>query len=111
MTDFERLRQDLAAVRIAHHLPGRIRLSFSGAAADRLPPVDMRRLQQLLESLEGVRTLRLNLLARSCTIEYDPQRIPDNAWADYLAGVDSAAAAEFDILLREKYREFFPALA
>jgi hypothetical protein len=93
MQDFERFQSYIPLIRIAHHIPGRIRFKLNQADA---------RIQQLAgqaghfgavwQGVPGIRSAKLNLLARSCTVEYDPQLIPFQAWPDLLDGVRSDAA-------------------
>ncbi|MBI5441199.1 MAG: cation transporter [Deltaproteobacteria bacterium] len=64
-------------VEIAHHIPGRIRLRIRGGAAELAGRVDVERAASFLP---GVRSIRLNLLARSIVIEYDPARIAPDLW-------------------------------
>jgi hypothetical protein len=107
MDGFDRLRQTLHAVRVAHHLPGRIRLKLEADPVGLPVPAaaDLNRFQDLLGKVEGVRDLRINLMARSCTVEYDPKIIPFDAWGDFLAGKPSAAAQVLEGILRRKYQE------
>ncbi len=83
-----------ARAEIAHHLPGRIRLRLR--AGEALPAVAgglaPERVRQAIAGLPGIRDVRLNLLARSCTIEYDDTTIPPQAWIDLAAGLPGAAA-------------------
>ncbi len=111
MDGFDRLRASIACVRIAHHLRGRVRLKLEGDLADLPRPSagQVRHFHTLLEDIEGVRSVRLNLLARSCTVEYDPAVIPMDAWDDFLAGVGSSAARVLEEILRAKYREIVSA--
>lgn len=85
-------------LRIAHHIPGRIRLKLVVDLAD--ADVDIlggaKRFHAALSGRAGIRSISLNPLARSCTVEYDTAVIPTSAWQDLLAGTHSAAA---DILL------------
>lgn len=104
MDGFDRLRRHLAAVRIVHHVRGRIRLRLD-ASPDLPASPDLSRFRVMLGRIEGVRALRLNLLARSCIVEYDPGVIPEAAWDDFLAGAESEAAAALEAILRRKYRE------
>lgn len=81
-------------LRIAHQVAGRVRLRLDGALAD---APELRRfgpavLQRVLGAASGLRDVRLNPLARSCVIEYDNKLIPDPAWPDLLAGLDTPAA-------------------
>ncbi len=107
MDGFDRLRAGIACVRVAHHLRGRIRLKLDGEPEGLpLPSAEqVRHFHTLLQDIEGVHSVRVNLLARSCTVEYDPAVIPMDAWSDFLAGARSAAAATLEDILRAKYRE------
>jgi hypothetical protein len=49
--------------------------------------------------------VQVNLLARSCTVHYDPEVIPERAWGDFLAGAASEAAAVLERILHDRYRE------
>lgn len=90
---------------IAHHVPGRIRLKLSpGAALPKglaLPPGEALRAAFL--NIPGVNGLRLNLLARSCTIEYDPQRIAPDAWEDLLGKKPALQNSALFSLLQQAY--------
>lgn len=80
-----------ALLSIAHHIPGRVRLKLSGA-----PPagggMDVQAVIATLSAIDGVLTVSVNPLARSCTIEYDAKRIAARAWSDLLAGTPSPEA-------------------
>lgn len=108
MNAFDRLREGLGYVRIVHHLRGRIRLRLdSGAEKLRPQPgaAAVPQLQALLQDIRGIHSVRVNVLARSCTVEYDPAVIPAEAWSDFLGGTRSAAAGILEGILREKYQE------
>ncbi|MCQ8130877.1 heavy-metal-associated domain-containing protein [Methylomonas rivi] len=107
MPTFEQLCGYLNKVRIAHHIRGRIRLRLEAYPKELPLPGrgDTEQLQSLVEQAAGVRSVRINLLARSCLIEYDPAVIPDQAWRDFIAGVSSAAALTLENILRDTYRE------
>lgn len=106
MVSFKALSTFLCDVRIAHHIRGRIRLKLEGRATSiGASRVDAGAFQALLDRTPGVRSVQVNLLARSCTIQYDPEVIPEQAWADYLAGTASEAAAVLERILCESYRE------
>lgn len=72
---------------IAHHIPGRIRLRLRAGEAlpDAVGGLSAERVRQAIVALPGIRDVRVNLLARSCTIEYDDQAIPPQAWIDLVA--------------------------
>jgi len=103
---FEELRGSLVYIRIAHHIEGRIRLKLaSGPESLSGQGRQARQFQSILDRTPGVHAVRVNLLARSCTVEYDPQVIPVEAWGDFLTGVESPAAAILEQILREIHRE------
>ncbi len=104
-------------LRIAHHIPGRVRLRLDAAAlkeaglagsGDGGEGMGSLRLKGEWTgadaALPGVRRVAWNLLARSCTIEYEPARIPDAAWPDLLAGRDTPAAAVLHAALQQAQR-------
>ncbi len=106
MPTFEELRALLAGVRIAHHIRGRIRLRLEAALPQTgLSSGQAKHLNTLLDRIPGVHSVRANLFARSCTVEYDPGMIPEEAWRDFLTGAGSDAAAILERILRDTYRE------
>lgn len=108
VNSFEQLRAAVSGcIGIAHHVRGRIRLKLN-ASPEGLPMpsgADLYRFQGLLGEIEGVRSLRLNVLARSCALEYDPEVIPFEAWPEFLAGAATPAAGILEALLRNKHRD------
>ncbi|MHB1375572.1 MAG: hypothetical protein ACYC5W_12025 [Thauera sp.] len=106
MLPFHELRGFLRDVRIAHHIRGRIRLKLDASAVSiDLPKLEARAFQSLLDRSPGVRSVQVNLLARSCTVHYDPEVIPERAWGDLLAGVASEAARILECILSDAYVE------
>lgn len=92
---------------IAHQISGRVRLKLDTAALDmpELKQFGADRLKAALGTVRGVRAITLNLLARSCVIEYDRSVIPDAAWPDLLARRPTDAARTLIGILQEKYEE------
>lgn len=83
-----------ASLSIAHHIPGRIRLKLSGAATSAPSGAAERVLHfcRIAPDVPGIRTAKLNPLARSCVVEYDPAAIPPAAWEDLAEGRRSEPA-------------------
>lgn len=81
-------------LRIAHHIPGRVRLKLAAEAGADLGAAvtEVKAFIGAVTSIPGIRAVSLNPLARSCVVEYDPARIPPAAWADLIGGTPSAAA-------------------
>ncbi len=106
MPEFEELRTFLRNIRIAHHIRGRIRLKLDGEMpAMEMPGEQARALRTVLDRSPGIVDVKVNLLARSCTVIYDPGTIPEQAWSELLGGSASAAAALLENILRDTYRE------
>ncbi|MDR3220804.1 MAG: heavy-metal-associated domain-containing protein [Candidatus Accumulibacter sp.] len=111
MSIADELQQLSSRVEIAHHVPGRIRLRLLPGD---LPPLDApaeslaaqaRALKDALADTPGIRSIRVNALARSCTIEYDPRTIPFQAWPDFLGNAPSEAAAVLRRIISNRYAE------
>ena len=67
----------------------------SADSAD-LKGVDFQHLKKVFESMDGVKSLKINLLARSMVIEYDKNRLPPAAIPDFLANAQTPAALQFE---------------
>ena len=65
---------------IAHHIPGRIRLKVRLSGVELVQQTDA---QSLLGCIPGVLGVKINPLARSAVIEYDPKVIPSALWEDF----------------------------
>lgn len=83
-----RLRPHLV---IAHHIPGRIRLTLAPAGlialgTGRLSDRDADHGLKALGRLFGPHALRLNPAARSIVITHDPNRFPDRFWQTLTQG-------------------------
>ncbi len=83
-----------AMLRVAHHVPGRIRLKLAdnvvptlSVAAER-----MSTFQNVAAKSPGIRSTKVNPLARSCVVEYDPEIISPSAWDDVVEGRRTEAA-------------------
>lgn len=88
------IREVAALLRIAHHVPGRVRLKLDAAPGAGLGQglAEARRFVQAASTTAGIRSVDLNPLARSCVVEYDPQVIAPSAWSDLVGGVRSDGA-------------------
>lgn len=102
------LRTFATSLQVAHHIPGRLRVKLDPwrlGKEERGALKEAQRFQSAVEALEGIRSFRLNVLAFSCTIEYDAQRIAPVAWTDLLAGTDSEPARKLAGILEARYLE------
>jgi hypothetical protein len=98
----EKLRQFSSCVEIVHHIPGRLRLRLLLDDLSESLLAGAQAFRGALDGSPGIRSIRVNALARSCTIEYDPREIPLEAWPDFLGGVESEAAAVLRQMLFKK---------
>ncbi|WP_045221288.1 HMA2 domain-containing protein [Desulfonatronum thioautotrophicum] len=71
LNDIARLRDYLT---VKHHIPGRLRVLFHPALINR--PEVKELVSNHSELPPGVTSVRVNALAMSVVIEYDPRRIP-----------------------------------
>ncbi|CAO3432938.1 HMA2 domain-containing protein [Azospirillum doebereinerae] len=93
MNDPHPLLRFVSLLSIAHHIPGRVRLKLAAKDADVADlVVQAKRFGRSITEAPGIRSVNVNLLARSCVVEYDADRIPPAAWADLLTGTPSDAA-------------------
>ena len=94
-------------LKIAHQLPGRVRLKLSMKALD---GINFRALESsadafsaVLGQIRGVRGIKWNRQARSGPGEADTARLPEAAWPARRAGADSAAAQALHAILEETH--------
>lgn len=107
---FDELRSHRTHIRIVHHIRGRIRLKLEAIPEIiSLPAIKEQQFRGLVDQTPGLLSLRVNLMARSCIVEYDPALIPYQAWHDFIDGRDSSSAAHLEYILRDIYREIIHA--
>jgi hypothetical protein len=64
-------------IKIVEHRPGELKLKFSLSI---LSGTDISGINEIVEVLKGIVDTRINLLARSIEISYDPGRISYDLW-------------------------------
>ena len=95
-------------VRVAHHLPGRLRIEVRpGARAVRaLRGYAGGEGEALLRLLPGVRSIRQNALAGSLILEYDPKQMPFALVDAFFRAANAAQAGDLlDRLLSFHHNE------
>lgn len=100
----------MAQLAIAHHIPGRVRFKLGAplSEAQQRSLGDARRLTGALAGAPGIRGVSLNALARSCTVDYDPECISPTAWRDLIAGIDSPPASSLREMLAGRLKSSAP---
>jgi len=95
----------LTHTQLAHHIKGRVRLKLGAASTASLQSMaqnglhqqtfswaDGQKLLGTLKRLPGVLDISVNVMARSATVMYDPKVIPDVAWTDLIAGLNTSSS-------------------
>ena len=96
LTPFLDLRRHL---KIAHHIPGRIRLRVGASVFKDLGKVDTQVFDKILGAIEGIRDVRVNVAAGSVVIAYTPTVIQSSWWETLLKADDNKAVALLQRLL------------
>ncbi|MDL1959419.1 MAG: hypothetical protein LWX01_05315 [Deltaproteobacteria bacterium] len=81
---------------IAHHIPGRIRLRISSSGIESLLGMD---LASHVNQIPGILDVRVNALALSAIVEYDPERLDPKLW-EALAGLKDRPEQTKDVVAR-----------
>ena len=80
-------------VRVAHHVPGRLRLRFEPLGLAGLLRGRGDALQDALRRVRGIQGTEVNLAACSLLVQYDPALLPSAHWDRLLTGSAASAAA------------------
>lgn len=95
-------------LRIAHHIPGRIRLRIGAAVFREIRGVGPEILDRVLGAIDGIEAVQVNKAAGSVVINYKPAVIRPSWWDTLLRGDEQEATALLQRLLEA---ELAPALA
>lgn len=87
-------------ISVAHHVPGRLRLKLDPSIR-RHPEAE--NLRDLEKRDAGILGARLNPMARSLVIDYDPKRVSHKALHEFLTSPDAERVAE----LAENFANMF----
>jgi hypothetical protein len=79
--------------RIAHHVPGRIRLRFDPTGLAPLLHGRSARLEAALRRVPGIGNTEINLAACSLIVHYDPRTLPPASWDQLLNSSPAESAA------------------
>jgi hypothetical protein len=73
-------------IEIVHHVKGRVRLKIDTKIANSGISLGLEDFENLSKNLKGIKSSRLNKIAKSLTIEYDYELIPSSLFDDLNSG-------------------------
>ncbi len=85
MIDKETLKEFSQHLKIIHHTRGRIRLRID---SDILQKFSSAEIESIIDTFKGVKEFRLNKLAASAVVHYDPDILPPDLWEKWIDGTD-----------------------
>ena len=95
---------DLAAYfSIVHHIKGRIRLRVSSKIKEHGEHVSIQDIEALPEKIQGIKSIKINKIVGSLTVEYDPIIFPPRMWDNLVQGKE---LDEIDQILNTLSKEF-----
>ncbi|AFL68891.1 HMA2 domain-containing protein [Sulfurospirillum barnesii] len=71
---------------IIHHIKGRIRLRVNPKIKCHGESVSLQDIEALPQKIEGIKSIKINKIVGSLTIEYDAHIFPDHLWKDLVHG-------------------------
>lgn len=86
LTDIPLIEKLSRKIEIVHHAPGRVRFKFEKSIINDIDSDSLLELENM-GAVDGVRDVRLNKLAKSLAIAYDPKVIEPHIWEDLAGGV------------------------
>lgn len=90
-TELDRFLALRNSMKIAHHIPGRIRLKIGLSVLKELGPISNSEIDSFLNSIDGIKDVRINKAAGSVVIAYAADKVEPSQW-DVLINGDSAQA-------------------
>lgn len=78
---------------IIHHIKGRIRLKIDAKIQRYEEKIDLAALGTLDKRADGIKSVSLNKIAKSLTIEYDPVVIDNGLWDELANSLDYETTA------------------
>lgn len=100
LTDIELLEKMSSFIDIAHKSSGRVRLKFDKAILEYISQSKLEEFGVL--NFKGVKDSKVNKMAKSITISYDPKIIPDEIWTDLCEGKNLQTISELFLELKKE---------
>ena len=114
MASNDELRALAEQLRIAHHIPGRVRFKISNTGVGQVQKDDeseaglvkrAKAFQKSLVEIPGITKVKLNALAKSCLVEYNAEIIDPAAWDGLVLEEPTDVSKRLIDTLTEKYNE------
>lgn len=86
-------------LKIAHHVPGRVRLRVSANVFKEFGSFDTKVFDRILGAIDGIKDVRVNAIAGSVVIAYAPSKIKSVWWETLLQGAEEEARSLLKRLL------------
>lgn len=71
---------------LVHHIKGRVRLRVSPKIKEQDGDVTIEEIESLPQKINGIKSLKINKIVGSITIEYDPTIFPPHLWDNLVQG-------------------------
>lgn len=78
-------------LRIAHHIPGRVRLKVAASVFTELGAVDPSAVERILNAVDGIEDVRINKAAGSAIVVYAVDTVDPDSWQILIHGEDADA--------------------
>jgi hypothetical protein len=103
MIDGKKLVELSGYFTIIHQTKGRVRVRVDSKIKQREEKVTLKDIENLPKKISGIKSIKLNMIVGSITIEYDNQIFPDSLWVDLVEGKNSEYLVEMiNKLIKEK---------
>ncbi len=78
-------------LKIAHHIPGRVRLRAGPSIFTELATIDASVFDRMLQAIDGIEDVRINKMAGSVVIVYAADTVEPDHWHTLINGEDADA--------------------
>ncbi len=96
MQQFLILRKHL---KIVHHVDGRIRLRIAASILKDMKSIDKDTLKHVISAIDGIKDVRMNMVAATIVISYRVQTIEPTWWHALIDGDDDKAIELLEMLI------------
>ena len=102
MIDSKKLIEIASYFSIVHHIKGRIRLRVDPKIKDLNSDITIEDIEDLPKKIKGIKSIKINKIIGSITVEYDNEIFTDQLWIDL---VKSNNTEELIIMINELVKE------